>query len=208
MFDLAASKCNFIACKRSKFCSLPMHQPQLFLTEQKLDNHDTMRVLGVVVNSKLTMKDHLDHLLSSCASSIYALRMLRVHGLQDKQIHVVASMITLASMLYASPAWWGYTTAQDRDRIERLMSRLRRGGYLPPGHPSYEVLAGKADERLLKSITSNPSHVLRKYLPKLKNTGHNLRPRAHGHELPPKDDPSFIPRTLYYALLRKYWFPP
>jgi len=29
---------------------------------------------------------------------------------------------------------------------------------------------------LLKSITSNPSHVLRKYLPKLKNTGHNLRP--------------------------------
>src|SRR6218665_3262968 len=79
----------------------------------------TMRVLGVVVNSKLTMKDHLDHLLSSCASSIYALRMLRVHGLQDKQIHVVASMTTLASMLYASPAWWGFTTAQDRDRIER-----------------------------------------------------------------------------------------
>src|SRR6218665_2919970 len=63
----------------------------------------TMRVLGVVVNSKFTMKDHLDNLLSSCASSICALRMLRVHGLQDKQIHVVASMTTLASMLYASP---------------------------------------------------------------------------------------------------------
>src|SRR6218665_3775438 len=59
----------------------------------------TMRVLGTVINSRLTMKDHLDHLLFSCASSIYALRMLRVHGLQDKQIHVVASMTTLASML-------------------------------------------------------------------------------------------------------------
>src|SRR6218665_489487 len=92
------------------------------------------------------------------------------YGLQEFNIITVT---TLASMLYASPAWWGYTTAQDRDRIERLMSRLRRGGYLPPGPPSYEVLAGKADERLLKSITSNPSHVLRKYLPKLKNTGHN-----------------------------------
>src|SRR6218665_2140746 len=128
----------------------------------------TMRVLGVVVNSKFTMKDHLDNLLSSCASSICALRMLRVHGLQDKQIHVVASMTTLASMLYASPAWWGFTTAQDRDRIEKLMSRPRRGGCLPPGHPSYEVLAGKADEPLLKSIMTNPSHVLSKYLPKLK----------------------------------------
>src|SRR6218665_427020 len=26
---------------------------------------------------------------------------------------------------------------------------------------------------------------------------HNLRPRAHGYELPPKDDLNFIPRTLY-----------
>jgi len=25
------------------------------------------------------------------------------------------------------------------------MSSLRRGGYLPPGHPSYEELAGKID---------------------------------------------------------------
>src|SRR6218665_592063 len=82
------------------------------------------------------------------------------------------------------------------------VSRLRRGGYLPPGHPSYEVLARKAGERLLKSMT-NPSHVLSKHLPNLKNTGHNLRPRAHGYELPPKDDLNFIPRTLHNALLRK-----
>src|SRR6218665_482002 len=129
----------------------------------------TMRVLGMVVNSKITMKDRLDHLLSSRASSIHALRMLRVHGLQDKQIHLVASLTTLASMLYASPAWWGITTAQDRDRIEKMMSRLRRGGYLPPRHPSYEELVGEADE-ILKSIMTNPSHVLSKYLPKIKNT--------------------------------------
>src|SRR6218665_3834747 len=99
----------------------------------------------------------------------------------------------LASMRYASPAWWGFTTVQDRDRIEKLMSRLRRGGYLRPGQPSYEELAGKADERLLKSIMTNPSHVLSKYLPKMKNTGHNLRPMAYGYELPPKDDLNCIP---------------
>ena len=44
----------------------------------------TMTVLGVVINLRLTTKDHLDHLLSSCASSIHALRMLRIHGLQHK----------------------------------------------------------------------------------------------------------------------------
>src|SRR6218665_2958998 len=67
----------------------------------------TMRVLGVFINSKLSMSDHLDHLLASCASSIHALRMLRAHGLREQQMHVVATMTTLASLMYASPSWWG-----------------------------------------------------------------------------------------------------
>src|SRR6218665_2659778 len=46
------------------------------------------------------------------------------------------------------------TTAQDRDRIEKLTSRLRRGGFLLPGPPSYKELAGKADVWVLKSITT------------------------------------------------------
>ena len=97
----------------------------------------------------------------------------------------------------------GLTTLEKWRSRGDLIEAYTRTPVLPPEHPSYEVLAGKADERLLKSITSNPSHVLRKYLPKLKNTGHNLRPRAHGYELPPKDDLNFIPRTLYNTLLRK-----
>src|SRR6218665_3989278 len=45
-------------------------------------------------------------ILSSSASSIHALRMLRSHGLGSPQLHVIARSTTLASMLYASPAWW------------------------------------------------------------------------------------------------------
>src|SRR6218665_3455065 len=66
----------------------------------------TMRVLGVIIKSKLSMSDHLAHLLSSSASSIHALRMLRAHGLREQQMHVVATMTTLASLMYASPSWW------------------------------------------------------------------------------------------------------
>jgi len=155
-----------------------------------------MRVLGVVLNSKLTMVDHLDHLLSTCASSVHALRMLRTHGLPQQQLNVVASATTMASLLYASPAWWGYTSANDRARIDRLINRLRRGGYLPTDHPCFEELANKADQRLFKAISTNKNHVLAKYLPEIKTTGHNLRPRAHGYVLPAKDDLNFISRVL------------
>src|SRR6218665_1457817 len=68
----------------------------------------SMRVLGVVLSANLTMGNHLDEILSSSASSIHALRMLRSHGLGSPQLHVIARSTTLASMLYASPAWWGF----------------------------------------------------------------------------------------------------
>src|SRR6218665_3392596 len=87
----------------------------------------SMQVLGVTISSNLTMGCHLDEILSSSTSSIHALRVLRSHGLGSPQLFEVARSTTLASMLYASPAWWGFTTAQDRDRLERLMGRLRRG---------------------------------------------------------------------------------
>src|SRR6218665_3286564 len=40
----------------------------------------SMRVLSVVITGNLTMECHIEELLSSCASSIHTLRMLRSHG--------------------------------------------------------------------------------------------------------------------------------
>src|SRR6218665_3138251 len=89
-----------------------------------------MRVLGVVLSANITMGNHMDEILSS-ASSIYALCMLRSHGLGSPQLHVIARSTTLASMLYASPSWWGFTSAWDKDRLEKLIGWQRRGGFLP-----------------------------------------------------------------------------
>src|SRR6218665_494585 len=91
----------------------------------------SMRVLGVVLSANLTMGNHLDEILSSSASSIHALSMLMSHGLGSPQLHVIARSTTLASMLYASPAWWGFTSARDKDRLEKLIGWLQRGGFLP-----------------------------------------------------------------------------
>src|SRR6218665_3860277 len=82
-----------------------------------------LRVLGVVLSSRLTMGEHLDQLISSCASSIFALRTLRAHGLRPPLLHHVARATTVAS-LCTSPAWWGFASAEDKSRLERLVGRL------------------------------------------------------------------------------------
>src|SRR6218665_791408 len=72
-----------------------------------------------------------------------------------------------------------------------------RGGFLRGDAQPIADLAGDADERLFRAITTDPSHVLRQLLPKPKHTGYLLRPRAHGYELPAKDEHNFISRMLY-----------
>ena len=96
------------------------------------------------------------------------------------------------------PPRGGVTSATDRSKLERLVARLRRGGYLPADHPSFENLSMIADQRLYRSIVRSPYHVLRQFF--LEKT-HNLRPRAHNFALPIKDNNNFVPRILYNELL-------
>src|SRR6218665_3834119 len=75
---------------------------------------------------KLTMTEHITAILSTCSSSTYALRLLRSHGLQPQELHLVARATTVASILYVAPAWWGFAGEGDRLRLERLIARIRR----------------------------------------------------------------------------------
>src|SRR6218665_2832768 len=100
---------------------------------------------------------------------------MKSHGLHPLLLHQVARATTVASLLYASPAWWGLATAEDISRMERLLGRLRRGGYLPEDFPSVETLAVAADHQLFVSIASNPYHVLRRLYHEKEACGYNLR---------------------------------
>lgn len=57
----------------------------------------TIQVLGV---TDLGISHHLDEVLTTFASSMYALRVLRTHGLRPLVIQEVARMTTLASLMY------------------------------------------------------------------------------------------------------------
>src|SRR6218665_2195618 len=47
-------------------------------------------------------------------------------------------------IVYDSPTWWVFTTAEQRNRLERLLLRLRRACFLPAKPPSFEELARDA----------------------------------------------------------------
>jgi len=159
----------------------------------------SLRVLGVL-DSKLTMSDHIAQVLSACSSSIFALRLLRNHGLKSDQLHLVARETTIASILYATQAWWGLAGEGDRQRLERLVARLRHMGYLPTDFLTVKTLAEEADRNLFKSISQCPSHVLRHLLKDKPTSSRSLCVRAHNFVLPPKDNRNFLSRVLYNVI--------
>jgi len=84
----------------------------------------SQNILGVTISRRLSVSDHVQNVVASCAQTLHALRLLRVHGLGDAALQTVYRAVVVARLLYAASAWWGFTTAADRQRIERF---LRRG---------------------------------------------------------------------------------
>src|SRR6218665_3372815 len=84
----------------------------------------------------------------------------------------------------------------DRQRLERLIARMRRSGSLPSDFPDLSALAEDADCKLFSTIRRNNTHVLRHYFIDKPVPSE----RAHNIVLPPRDNRNFVSRALYTSL--------
>src|SRR6218665_1658239 len=105
---------------------------------------------------------------------------------------------TIATMLYVAPVLWGF--AGEGDRLEHLITRMRRIGCLSANFPDFTNLAEYADYNLFYSIRRNKTHVLRHYFVEKPIPISLLHVRAHNLVLPPRDNGNFVSRALYKAL--------
>jgi len=61
---------------------------------------------------------------------LYALRVLRAQGIPRESLCDVARATVISRLTYCSPAWSGFFTAADRARLNAVLRRCRRLGYL------------------------------------------------------------------------------
>jgi len=70
--------------------------------------------------------------------------------------------------LYARPAWWGYLKVDEKNRLQSIMKKAIRYGYLPRSFSSLGELSDDSDDKLFFSAMYNPNHVLHRLLPQPK----------------------------------------
>jgi len=82
-------------------------------TAAGIERVSSLRVLGVILNDKLTAADHVIALLSSGSSIVYAMRVLRLHGTPTTSLQDMFRATVISRMLYAAPSWSGMCSAVD-----------------------------------------------------------------------------------------------
>ena len=171
-------------------------------TLHAVERVSSLTMLGVTINDKLPADEHVADTIAACSKSLYALRVLRAHGMPTQALHSVYRATVLAKLLYCNQAWSGFCSAAARDRIDSFISRSKRNGYCADSVPQITELFADSDNSLLKRVLSNANRTLHEMLPPLNNKhNYNLRKRPHNHQLPIKGNSlqqsNFIVRALY-----------
>jgi hypothetical protein len=155
------------------------------------------------MTNNLSVSLHVCDVISSCAQTLYALRVMRAHGMNDSALQAIYRSVVVAKLLYASSAWWGFTTPADRQRLEGFLRRSKRWGFCSQSLDSFEELCKAANKQLFHNILVNSCHLLNSLLPPHSAASQNyqLRRRAHDRQLPLHSgkliDSNFIIRQLY-----------
>jgi len=109
--------------------------------------------------------------------------LLAKFRLVNYSLRHVYKVVILSKLLYASLAWWGFSSAADKQHLEASLWRAVRSGLHLVDDPSFFQLVGYMDDNLFAKIQLNPHHVLYKLLPEKTDRIYNLRPRSHSFSL-------------------------
>jgi hypothetical protein len=60
------------------------------------------------------MAEHVSETLNNCTQIPYALRILKAHGMSKTATQTVFQAVVIAKITYATSAWWGFTSAAER----------------------------------------------------------------------------------------------
>ena len=177
---------NNLKLNRSKSLEIIFTNPRKRMTPELppiipgIERVDNVNILGVTISNKFSMKHHIDKTLNSCAQTLFALRTLRAHGMKDESVNAVFQSVAVGKILYAAPAWHGFMSAQDQERIDSFLRKSARAGFCPPESGSFSDHVAAADDRLYRQICQNHNHVLHGLLPPAATQIYNLRNRRNG----------------------------
>ena len=108
-----------------------------------------IKILGVTITNGLSVSPHVQSIIASCAQVLYALRVLRVHGLCDGALHTIYRSDVVAKLLYASVPGRVSPTLQIGTKFNRSSARVKEMDTVHPIYLIYVVTINKLQGTLV-----------------------------------------------------------
>ncbi len=109
-----------------------------------------IKVLGVTLTDTLSFAPHLKNTITKASQSLFALKILKSHGLQEANLHNVCKADN--QLTHTLPSWCGFANSEDLTRLQKVLNRAARWG-LHGGSPltTLLALADKSDSLFQKA---------------------------------------------------------
>jgi hypothetical protein len=175
---------NKMVLNVGKTKEIVFRRPRIRLTDMQpsfrdIELVDELRLLGIILNGKLTFNKHVDMLLALCNQRFYLFKLLRDQGMPLKLSHNVYVAIIVNRIAYCLSAWGGFLTEVCKARINAVFKRAKRFGFTDTVY-DLNGLREHADEFLFNQIQSD-FHCLHHILPPIKPDCTYLRARGHDY---------------------------
>ena len=164
-------------------------------------------MLGVTITNHLSISEHVSRVITKCAQSLHALKILRSHGMYDDALNVIYEAVVIVKVLYAIPAWWGFTAASDKQKLDAFTRRGVCIKYYSRDDPTLAELY-KLDETLFTAVLHNDDQEPRYILPDRRRSSYCLRPKRHDVTLTIRcDSRNFFRRLLFKDMYKHFYLP-
>ena len=193
---LNKAKCVEIVFTDSR-CKLQICQPPTIPDIQRVTS---VSILGVTI-SRLSVSEYVQSVISKCAQSMHALKILRSHGMNSDALKVIYKSVVLTKLLYAcwGFGWTAWSIPASRSQAQPVQ-RSRPLGVTTCAWYYWRWTLQCCDVELSSRATT---HVTWPY------TFHpyTLRPRRHDCSLTAKEDSrNFVIRLLFKDMYYSFNF--
>ena len=101
--------------------------PPLSLAD--IERVNSVKLLAVFISDTLNFDEHVKYVLTVCGQRCYLLKTLRWQGLSRRHINTVFQSLIISRLSYALPAWGGFLSKEQINKIDAFLARAHRFGY-------------------------------------------------------------------------------
>ena len=142
--------------------------PPIEMNDEKLERVSNTKLLGVILNNKLTWGDHVDYICSKVTKRLYFLRLLKRAKISGNDIIHVYNSIIRSVMEYACEVWHPGLTKYQTQKLELIQKRAIRIAY---PNISYEDALGTYT---ISTLHDRREHLCKEFFLKICKPEHKL----------------------------------